>query len=290
MTRVKILVAAFSATLGAACFAQVVEERLADDVVRFHADATAQSNAVPSLALQQPLPSLGGAPAGFGVMPTFSTVTGNPAVEVDFADGTDFYGTGMASGGLRRNGRFTSQWTYDAYGYADYSEELYNAHPWVLAVRQDGSAVGLLADTTYRCDIDLSGDNGTTARFVGYGPSTPLIVIEKGSPQDVLMALGELTGTMPMPALWTLGYHQSRYSYFTDAEVLSVANEFRTRQIPLDSIWIDIDYKDSFRAFTFNPAAFPDPAQLVDDLDAINVNLTAILDAHTHRLPGFTPY
>ncbi|MEO0482167.1 MAG: TIM-barrel domain-containing protein [Planctomycetota bacterium] len=280
---------ALLACCGAATFAQTVAEQLADGVVRVHADANAQSAAVPSLALLEE-PFNPPAAMTVPVTPVFSTINGDPAVSIDLPEGVDFYGTGMASGGLRRNGRVTAAWTYDAFGYGDYSEELYNAHPWVLALLPDGSALGLLADTTHRVTIDLSGDDGTDVLFVGEGPTTPLIVIEGDSPQQVLERLGAMTGTISMPPLWALGYHQSRYSYVPQSSVLDVAQEFRARNIPLDSVWIDIDYKDGFRAFTFNPLTFPDPAQLDADLESIGVRLTAILDAHTSRLPGFGPY
>jgi len=273
----------------AAASASPVGEQIAPGVVRIHADAGAQSLAVPSLALVDE-PFTPPATGAFPVSPVFSTLAGNPAVTIDLPEGVDLYGTGMASGGLRRNGRVTAAWTYDAFGYGDYSEELYNAHPWVLAVLPDGSSLGLLADTTHRVTIDLSGDDGTDVLFVGEGPTTPLIVIEGDSPQQVLERLGNVTGTIPMPPLWALGYHQSRYSYVPQSAVLDVAQEFRSRQIPLDSVWIDIDYKEGFRAFTFDPFTFPDPAGLDQDLEAIGVRLTAILDAHTHRLPGFGPY
>ncbi|MEO1585414.1 MAG: TIM-barrel domain-containing protein, partial [Planctomycetota bacterium] len=66
-----------------------------------------------------------------------------------------------------------------------------------------------------------------------------------------------------------VGYHQSKYSYFPQQNVLDIANEFRSRQIPAEVIWMDIDYMDGFRNFTFNSGAFPNPAQLNSDLDSI---------------------
>ena len=74
-----------------------------------------------------------------------------------------------------------------------------------------------------------------------------------------MRGLAELTGHMPMPPAWALGYHQCRYSYYPDARVREIADTFRAKNIPCDVIWMDIDYMNGFRVFTFDPKNFPDP-------------------------------
>ena len=61
---------------------------------------------------------------------------------------------------------------------------------------------------------------------------------------------------------WALGYQQCRFSYTPASRVIEVADTFRIKRIPCDVMWMDIDYMDGYRIFTFNPQTFPDPAAL----------------------------
>ena len=248
----------------------VVAEKLGEGVVRFFANQSSRERALPSYALErEPGPQQAVAPDGGGVVraaPRFELREGQQSVVVDITPGTSLYGTGEVAGPLLRNGRRVVAWNTDAYGYQDDALSLYKSHPWVLAVRADGTAFGVLADTTYRCEIDTAYSAPNQIRFTAEGPSFPVIVIEKATPMEVVQELTRLTGLPPLPALWTLGYHQCRYSYFPEARVREIARNFRERDIPADVIWFDIDYYESFRCFTFDPVHFPDPDTLNADL------------------------
>ena len=269
--------------------AQAITEQIGDGIVRFHTSEASKADRVPSMALQTPRIGNGDAPADFGIAVTFSR--GESALHGDdrfvatiaIDDDTSLYGTGEAAGPLLRNGRLTECWNLDAYGYQDNSPNLYTSHPWVLAVRKDGTAFGVLADTTYRCEIDLRED----IVFRADGPDHPVIVIDGPTPKDVLRKLGELTGTIEMPPKWALGYHQCRYSYNPDSRVREVAAEFRQRQIPADVIWMDIDYMDGFRCFTFDQELFPDPSSLNADLDAIGFQNVWMIDPGIKNEDGY---
>ncbi|MEM8757691.1 MAG: TIM-barrel domain-containing protein [Planctomycetota bacterium] len=245
-------------TAGAA--AQPVAESVGDRIVRFHASADARDAAFPSYALLDPnLPATGPAPAEFGPAPEFFTDDdGRSSFSINIEPGTSLYGTGEVPGPLQRNGRTTVLWNSDSYGYKDNTQSLYKSHPWVLAVREDGSAFGVIGDSTYRVTIDLSDG----IRFHSDGPEFPVIVIDRDSPQEVVMALAELTGYMPMPPKWAIGYHQCRYSYYPDSRVREIATEFRARELPADVIWMDIHYQDEYRTFRFDSERFPDPKGL----------------------------
>lgn len=261
-----------------------VAERIGDGIVRFYRDDTARQSALPSMALQAPRQALGPAPAGFVVTPAFSAdAQGRQVVTIDIDDATTLYGNGQVAGPLRRNGRQTQTWNLDAYGYQDDATNLYTSHPWVMAVRGDGSAFGVLADTTHRVHVDLSDD----IVFAAQGPAHPVIVIEGPHPKDVISKLGELTGTIEMPPRWAIGYHQCRYSYNPDSRVIEVATEFRERQIPADVIWMDIDYMDGFRCFTFDQAQFPDPKGLNDTLDRMGFQSVYMIDPGIKNEPGY---
>ncbi|MFA6044136.1 MAG: TIM-barrel domain-containing protein [Phycisphaerales bacterium] len=246
-------------------FAQTVSESIGEHTVRFHASAADREAAHPSYALVRE-PEQKPAPPKFPVTPIFGNEGNKHTVHITIDQGTSLYGTGEVAGPLMRNGRTATAWNTDAYGYGDEAVSLYQSHPWVLAVRPDGSAFGVLADTTYRCTIDTAYTAPNEIRFTADGPAFPVIIINANSPQEVLKELGHLTGTMPMPPEWALGYHQCRYSYYPEKRAREIADEFRTRQIPCDVIWFDIDYMEAFRIFTFDRGYFPDPKKLNSDL------------------------
>ena len=262
-------------------------ERIADGVVRFW-DVGAERDALAlSVALLRPLPGSGPVPEGFRATPRFiETDEGKKGVWLDVEPGTSLYGTGEAAGPLRRNGRVIDCWNFDAYGYDDSTPHLYQSHPWVLGVRADGTSFGLLADTTYRVRIDLTGG----ISMISDGPDFPAIVIERDTPQQVVATLAELTGKIEMPPRWALGYHQCRYSYYPDARVREIAEGFRARSIPADVIWMDIDYMDAFRVFTFNREYFPDPAALNAHLDSLGFSNVWMIDPGVKKDPGYPVY
>lgn len=280
------LAAALALAAPAAPRAQPVAESVGDRVVRFHADPAAAAAALPSLALERPLAPLGPAPAGVPVAPAFSTARGGRVVRIASPPGTSLYGTGEVAGPLLRNGRTVVCWNTDAYAYDDRTPSLYQSHPWVLAVRADGSAFGVFADTPGRVVVDLADG----IEFRAQGPAFPLIAIERGSPDSVVMALADLTGRMPMPPKWALGYQQCRFSYAPDSAVLRIAREFRRRAIPCDVIWVDIDYMRGFRSFTFDPAGFPDPKALNDSLHALGFRSVWMIDPGLKLDPGWDVY
>ena len=266
--------------------AQVVAESIAERTVRFHADSEARDAAFPSMALHKPFPALEAGITDFPVLVDFGQSDDRWTATVMIEPGTTLYGTGQSAGPLRRNGRIIETWNTDAYGYQDGDQSLYTAHPWVLAVRADGTAFGVLADTTYRCQVDLT----TNIVFRAAGPAQPVIVMDGDSPHDVMRRLGELTGTITMPPKWAIGYHQCRYSYEPESRVLEIAEGFRSRNIPADVIWMDIDYMDGYRCFTFDPVKFPDPARLNAKLAEQGFHNVWMIDPGLKREQGYSVY
>ncbi|MGE0479326.1 MAG: TIM-barrel domain-containing protein, partial [Phycisphaerae bacterium] len=250
-------------------------------------------------ALIEPLKPAGTVAGDWKSTPTFGTLARNPArwltpgetterrtAFIAIEPGTSLYGTGEVAGPLLRNGRINICWNTDAWCYDAGVYSLYQSHPWVLAVRADGSSFGVLADTSWKCEVDLTDG----IRFTADGPAFALYVIERPTPQEIVQTLAALTGKTPLPPLWALGYHQCRYSYFPEARVREIAKEFRERRIPCDVIWLDIDYMDGFRVFTFDHEKFPDPKKLNADLHALNFKTVWMIDPGVKVDSGYAVY
>lgn len=286
LQRLRFLLAPFTLFGAAGAHAGPVAESLGDGLARFWADATARDTALPSLALAAPRAAVGALPDTFPVRPVFTMERGGRVVRIATPRGTSLYGTGEAAGPLLRNGRTVVCWNTDAYGYDAASPSLYQSHPWVLAVRPDGSAFGVLADTPARVVVDLSRG----IEFRAQGPAFPILVVDRPSAPEVVAALADLTGHLPLPPQWALGFQQCRYSYAPASELLRVAREFRARRLPCDVLWLDIDYMDRHQPFTFDPLGFPDPAALADSLHARGFRSVWILDPGIRREDGDRTY
>jgi alpha-glucosidase len=264
------------------------------DIARFAPPGYNPDVSGPSLALKTQLGPGSPLAADWKVRPVFSADAGKTIVSIPIAPGTSLYGTGEVAGPLLRNGRRITCWNTDAYGYDEKNPSLYQSHPWVLAVRKDGSAFGVLLDTTWRVEVETAAQPSTQAGeaivFRAEGHPRPVYVIEGASPQDVIKGLARLTGTIEMPPRWALGYHQCRYSYNPEARVREIAQNFRDRDIPADVIWFDIDYMNEYRVFTFDKAQFPDPTRLNADLEAQGFRTVWMIDPGVKAEPGYAVY
>src|SRR5262249_40960774 len=114
--------------------------------------------------------------------------------------------------------------------------------------------------------------------FGAFGGDLTYYVFAGPTPTAVLGRYADLTGHTALPPLWALGYGQSRWSYYPEEQVREIATQFRQRRIPCDSLWLDIDYMDDYRVFTFNPHRFPDPAKLLADVNAQGYKVVTIVD------------
>lgn len=218
----------------------------------------------PSLILKEEPRAIGAIPGNWSLIPEFTLVNNKANASLKLTGEISLYGGGEVTGPLLRNGQYIKLWNTDTGAYGvDGGKRLYQSHPWVMGVRRDGTAFGILFDTSWKSELYTNSDqiifNTEGALFRTY-------IIDRESPQAVLQGLAELTGTVQMPPRWTLGYHQCRFSYSPDSRVREIADTFREKNIPCDVIWMDIDYMDGYRVFTFHPQNFPDPRALNDDL------------------------
>jgi alpha-glucosidase len=265
----------------------VAADRLADGVALFVPEGLSPDHLPPSLSFLTPLHAEGRLPSGWQLRPRFSRSDHHHRVTLTVPAGTSLYGTGEVTGPLMRNRQTITLWNTDTFGWQiDGGRRLYQSHPWVLGVRADGSAFGLIADSTWRAEMNLTSG----IEFTSDGPAFPVVIIDRSSPEEVLHELAMLTGTMPLPPRWALGYQQCRYSYHPDSKVREIADQLRSRQIPCDVIWMDIHYMDGYRVFTFNPKEFPDPRGLDDYLHQRGFKSVWMIDPGVKAQPGYKVY
>jgi alpha-glucosidase len=242
------------------------------------------SNHQPSPVFVKELGFQDGIPADWRLKPVFSQRDGKQIATIHVGDGVDLYGTGEVTGPLKRNGRKISLWNIDTPAYGvDGGTHLYQSHPWVMGLRSDGSAFGIIADNTWRQTISTDQD----VVFESMGPAFRVVVIERPDVAQLMQALADFTGHMPLPPLWSLGYHQCRHTYYPDGSVMEVADLLRKHQIPSDVIWMDIDYMDGYRIFTFDPDGIPNPRRLNDYLHQQHFKSVYMIDPGVKAEKGY---
>lgn len=242
----------------------------------------------PSLILKEEPTTKGAIPANWKLIPEFSLISGKACASVVLSGNVSLYGGGEVTGTLLRNGKSIKLWNTDSPAYGvDGGKRLYQSHPWVMGVRENGTAFGILFDSTWKAEMIT---NSGRILFNTEGERFRIYIIDRDSPKEVLKGLAELTGTIQMPALWTLGYHQSRFSYGTETKVKEIANTFRSKNIPCDVIWMDIDYMNRYRVFTFNNTNFPNPKALNQELHSKGFKAVYMINPGVSAEKGYSVY
>lgn len=245
------------------------------------------ANTLPSFAFEKQLLPQRPISTAWKLIPVFSTENGKAVAAITYDGRVDLNGNGEVTGPLRRNGTRVTLWNTDNYSYGKAEgKRLYQSHPWVMGVRRDGTAFGIIADNTWKQDFDLSNP----IKMISEGPSFRVIVIEKNNPEELLKTLAQLTGTIELPPLWALGYHQCRYSYYPDKRVEEIADELRNRKIPGDAIWMDIDYMQRYKIFTFDSLGFSNPKGLNDYLHTLNFKSVFMIDPGVKKEKDYFVY
>ncbi len=210
------------------------------------------------------------------------------------ADDEYFFGLGEKAYGINRTEERFKNWNTDAPFYRRESDPLYKSFPFFIGLKrfEDGvrRAYGIYLDNSYRSEFDFGGQARQHVVFGAEGGALNYYVFMGPEVTDVIRRYTELTGRMPMPPRWSLGYQQSRWSYYPAREVRTLVQQFRERKIPLDVVHLDIHYMDGYRIFTWDKQNFPDPAGLIHDLREQGVKTVVIIDPGVKTDPGYPVY
>ncbi|MFW9264715.1 glycoside hydrolase family 31 protein [Nostoc sp. CALU 546] len=188
-----------------------------------------------------------------------------------------FYGFGERTGWLDKLSEVKTNWTTDALDYDALTDEMYQAIPFFMALRPQVS-YGIFFNTTFWSQFDIGAEQPGIWKMETRGGELDYYIIYGPEPAQILKTYTQLTGRMPLPPKWALGYHQCRWSYESENVVRELAKEFRQRCIPCDVIHLDIDYMRGYRVFTWSPQRFPNPAKLISDLAKDGFKTVTIID------------
>lgn len=204
------------------------------------------------------------------------------------------YGFGEKTGrldkrGWRLGGYNYAMWNSDTPAYDASTDPLYVSIPFFMVLRR-GQAHGIFLDDTWRTSFDVGRERPDLLTFGAVGGDINYYFINGPDPKKVIERYTALTGHMPLPPVWALGYNQCRWSYYPESRVRLLANTFREKKVPADVIWLDIHYQDGYKPFTWDHTRFPDPKKMISDLRAQGFRIVTIVDPHPQALKGYAPY
>ncbi|KAF9355906.1 hypothetical protein BGX26_005981 [Mortierella sp. AD094] len=190
----------------------------------------------------------------------------------------NLYGLGENVGPLRREpGTTTTLWARDSPCKPE--KNLYGCHPFYMEILPSGSAHGVLLLSSNGMDVTLS-PQGDRLTYKVIGGAIELYIFTGPTPQQVIQQYTELIGRPCMVPYYAQGFHICRWGYDTLEKVKDVVSKFKDHSLPLEAMWIDIDYMKDYKCFTFDEERFPSKqlAEYVDELHSQDQHIVMILD------------
>ncbi len=208
--------------------------------------------------------------------PSFKDEKGNVYIS-KVNDCLAYYGLGEKGGDLNKKGCYTENFNTDDPETDDDSITYYKTIPFYVALKEE-TTYGIFFDNSFRSYFDMGKERGDRIFFGAIGGQIQYYFIPGENIKEVVKNYTALTGRMEMPPLWSLGYQQCRFSYFSQEEVRELVKTFEEKDIPLDVVYLDIDYMDGFRVMTFKTPNFDDAAGLISDLKEKGIRTITIID------------
>ena len=203
--------------------------------------------------------------------------------------GESYYGLGDKPADNNMRAKRFEMWGTDQYAFGKNTDPLYKNVPFYIGL-QNKIAYGIFFDNTFRSFFDFAQERHHVTSFWAQGGNMDYYFIYGPDINNVVTGYTELTGKPELPPLWALGFHQCKWSYYPESNVREITSKFRELQIPCDAIYLDIDYMDGFRCFTWDDEKFPNPTKMISDLREEGFKTIAIIDPGIKVDPEYSVY
>lgn len=199
------------------------------------------------------------------------------------------YGLGEQVRGINKRGFTYISDALDDPQHTEGRHNLYGGHNFLILDRKQEPSFGIFVDDPSRTVFDI-GETKLDELCIQAGPDCVIYTVEGESLKDIAKQFRELIGRSYIAPKWAFGYQQSRWGYACAADVREAVAGHRSRQIPLDAVYMDIDYMERFKDFTVDGEKFPDFAEFVSEMKAQGVHLVPIIDAGVKIEEGYPVY
>lgn len=209
-------------------------------------------------------------------------------LEFDMTDSDIVYGLGEAPRGINKRGWFYESFCSDDPFHTETKSSLYAAHNFLMLSGSDNFGIFIDFPARIRWDIGYTSKNKTVITIDG--TDFDFYYIKGNKPIEIVKEFRNAIGKSYIPPFWAFGYQQSRWSYPDAKTVDSVIDGYDKAGIPLDCVYLDIDYMDSYKDFTVDDKKFPDFADYVSKKREQGIHLIPIIDAGVKKEDGYSVY
>jgi alpha-glucosidase len=214
---------------------------------------------------------------------------GSVRLSMALQPGESSYGMAERAAGLQLRGKKFTLWNTDPDSYSRGTDPLHYSIPFYLGVHSQG-VYGVFWDNASRGKADLGAGRADELVFEAEAGELRYYLFAGSDVKSVVARYTELTGRIPLPPLWSLGYQQARFSYYPQDSVLKVAEAFRHHSVPCDVLYLDIHHMNEFRVFTWDSERFPNPQAMLNNLHEQGFHVVAVVDPGVKVDPKYGVY
>lgn len=198
------------------------------------------------------------------------------------------YGLGEQVRGINKRGWIYTSYCADEPNHREDRQSLYGAHNFLIV---DGTVCfGVFFDYPGRITFDVGYTKCEELCILPETWDLDVYVIDGENPAEIVKQFRRMIGRSYIAPKWAFGYGQSRWSYMDEDEIREVVRQHREAGIPLDSVYLDIDYMERYKDFTLNQTAFPKFPEFVQEMKKQHIHLVPIIDAGVKIEKGYDTY
>lgn len=234
-------------------------------------------------------------------LPAYGTINiGNKDVSVETTDSVNgftftypmdeediVYGLGEANRGINKRGYIYVSHCNDDPNHIEDSVSLYGAHNFIVISGKQ--TFGMFIDYPTDLTFDIGFTKVDELVISCAEANLDLYIIEGENAYDITKQFRKIIGRSYIPPKFAFGFGQSRWGYKTRKDFLEVAEGYRKNHIPIDMIYMDIDYMDHYKDFTLSDE-FSDFAGFVKEMKEQHLQLIPIIDAGVKIEEGYDVY
>lgn len=214
---------------------------------------------------------------------------GEIVLNTDLCQNDIVYGLGENVRGINKRGWKYVSFCADDPNHVENKESLYGAHNFII-VSNSQRKYGVFVDCPSKITFDIGYTHLDKLSIAIHSEDAALYIIEADTEVEIVKEMRKLTGKSYIAPFWAFGYQQSRWSYMNEDEVRSVVEGYRSNGMPIDAVYLDIDYMDNYKDFTVSEEKFPQFKSFADEMKARDIHLVPIIDAGVKIEKGYDIY
>lgn len=222
-------------------------------------------------------------------IPYFEVNTAEKTIFLSLGKEDKIYGLGETVRGINKRGWSYTSNNSDNPFHTEDTRSLYASQNFFILSSKSRS-FGAYIDTPGRVTFDIGYTKADKMSIIFEDFDADIYIVEGDKLTDIVSQFREIIGQSYIPPRWAFGFGQSRWSYMTADEVREVADQYEAAGIPLDMIYLDIDYMEDYKDFTINSKSFPNFPEFVKEMRARGIHLIPIIDAGVKIEEGYDVY